>query len=323
MLAELKFVKGAVAVKDYQPALTHFQLKDGRVLGYNGTIALSTPIGLDINATPKAIPFVKAIERCKAATTSVHLTPSGSLGIKSGGFKAFIECTDEDDVLDAIVPEGEPIDFDDSIIDAFSALRRFTATDASRPWANGILLRDQAAWATNNIIFAQYWLGYDTPEVCIPAVAIDELRRIKEYPSEVLMTDRSMTFMYDNGRWLRTQLLVIDWPRLDPIFNVFDTKNYQVLPEGFFELIELLRPFVGEEGRVFFRDGMICTSPFENQGASYRIAGLPSTGAFNIDQLLLLWNSITHIDFSQAAPRPCPWWNGEEMRGVILGMIDL
>ncbi len=44
MLSALKFVKGAVSTKDYVPALTHFQIKGGRVTGYNGKLSLSSPI---------------------------------------------------------------------------------------------------------------------------------------------------------------------------------------------------------------------------------------------------------------------------------------
>ena len=56
MLAALKFVQGAVARRDFVPALTHFYIADGFVKGYNGRIAICAPIDVDLVATPKAAP---------------------------------------------------------------------------------------------------------------------------------------------------------------------------------------------------------------------------------------------------------------------------
>src|SRR5689334_19456978 len=95
MLKELKFVQGAVAAKDYVPELQHFKISGGRVEGFNGTIALSTPIDLAIEAMPKAVSFVKAIERIPDGTeVALNLTQAGRLSVKAGAFRAFVECWD-------------------------------------------------------------------------------------------------------------------------------------------------------------------------------------------------------------------------------------
>ena len=94
MLSSLKFVQGAVAKKDFVPALNHFRIEGGRVKGYNGMIALCGPIDLDLSITPKALEFTKAIQAC-TDTISLHITPAGRLSIKSGRFKAFVDCLDE------------------------------------------------------------------------------------------------------------------------------------------------------------------------------------------------------------------------------------
>ena len=64
MLDELKFVQGSVSRKGFIPELTHFNIKDGMVRGYNGTLALCTPIPFDIDCVPKAEPLIKAIQNC-------------------------------------------------------------------------------------------------------------------------------------------------------------------------------------------------------------------------------------------------------------------
>ena len=322
MLEALKFVRGAVSKKDYQPALTHFLIGNGEVKGYNGTIALASPISLDIRVMPDAIPFVKAIERCQHEPTVIHITPGGKLSVRSGPFKAVIDCSEDTHVLDAILPEGEDVAFAPGFLKALETLEPFIGNDASRPWATGILLRGASAYATNNIIVAQYWIGTDLPEVNLPEAAVSELLRIGEEPIRIRRTERSMTFHYEGGRWMRTQLLNVDWPDLGPILDVVVSEDLQPLPAGFFEAVDNLRPFIKKEGngRLYFRKGEITTSPNEGEGASYEIEGLPERGAYAADQLLLLQDRAEIIDL-KTHPIPCPF-QGPNLRGVIVGMVD-
>ena len=317
MIEALKFVRGAVAKKDYQPVLTHFRIKDGRVTGYNGIVALSSPIDIDLDATPKEKPFVQAIERCKG-TTALHMTPGGKLALKSGSFRAFVDCAPDSELLDAIVPVGKEIPVATSLIPAISAISRFIGTDASRPWATGLLFRGFSAYTTNNIIVAEHWIGEGMPEVNLPVAAIAELERIKEEPSSVLMDENSMTFFFSGGRWMRTQILGLDWPDVAPLLNV--ESNQKPLPKGFFEAVETLKPFVEEEGRVYFRSGRITTSSEEGAGASVDFEGLPERGAFHINHLLSLDGVAETIDFDKH-PLPGPFFGGKT-RGILLGMID-
>lgn len=320
MLSALKFVQGAVSKKDYQPALKHFRIKDGRVTGYNGIIALSSPIDLDISATPRALPFVKAIERCTVETTVIHVTPGGRLGVRSGGFKCFVECTDDSEVLDAIVPEGDDIQFAPNLLAALQALEPFVGNDASRPWATGVLLRGASAYATNNVIIAEYWLGEYLPvEVNLPSAAVDELLRIKEVPTRVQLSENCVTFHFEGGRWMRAQLLGLEWPDVSVFLDVA-TDALQPIPQGLFEAIETLAPFIGEEGRLYFRDGVLTTSPEDGAGASIDVPGLPERGAYHYKMLPLLNGVAETIDFTPH-PKQCPF-RGPMLRGVIQGMID-
>jgi DNA polymerase III sliding clamp (beta) subunit (PCNA family) len=315
----LAFVKGAVAKKDYQPALTHFRIKDGRVIGYNGIIALSCPIDLDLVACPKASTFIKAIDQCKSAGTSLHLTPAGRLSIKSGPFRALIECTEESELLDTIQPEGEGCELPGEIISAFRTLRPFIGDDASRPWSNGVTLRGQSAYATNNIIIGQYWVGQEMPEINVPELAINELIRIGKEPMAVTLGERSITFHFENGSWLRSQLLNGECPIFDRFLE--QEGSFEPFPTGIFDAIEKLKPFLEDEKRIYFRKDRICTSFDGETGASLEVEGVPEGGAYHYEQIMLLQGVVQTIDFSPRPPKPCPF-RGNKMRGIILGMYD-
>lgn len=321
MLSNLKFVQGAVATKDFQPALTHFRIKDNRIIGYDGVIAISAPIDIEITATPKATSLVKAIERCKGDRVVVHMNEGGHLSLRSGRFRATVECLEDSEILDNIAPEGDFIDVDTELVPALKQLQPFISKDASRPWSRGILLRDQSAYATNNIIIAEYWLGADMPNINVPASAIDEINRIGEEPIKIQLSKNNVTFHFEGDRWLRAQLLVDEWPDISGLMErAYNHDGHKPIPKGFFEAVETLRPFVEDDGRIRFTEDGLVAGKLEESGASVDFEGLPDFGAYHYKQLLLLQGSVDKIDFS-THPKPCPFI-GPNMRGVFLGMVD-
>lgn len=315
VLQALKFVQGGVSTKDLVPEMKHFAIENGEVRSFNGVLALASPIDLDLEIKPLASAMVAAINRCEGVT-SLSVTDAGRLRIQSGPFKAFIPCVDGE--VPHLKPDGEVVSFNGpAMMEAIAKISRFVGDDASRPWTNGILLRDQSAFATNNVCLVEYWLGVQIPHtVNIPMVAIKEMARIKIPPSHAQLTESSITFHYPDGRWLRTQLFSTDWPDLRRILD--GEFQFGVVPEALFTAIEKVLPFAETDGAVFFRDGAMHTSDDENLGASYDVPGLPEKGKYHIKMLALLNGVAKEIDFNRY-PLPIPF-RGDKLRGAIMGL---
>ncbi len=313
MLEALRFVQGAVAKKDFVQALTHFSISKGLIKGYNGSMALCSPIALDLDVMPKAVPFTKAIQTCKD-TVQIHLTPGNRLAIKSGPFRAFVDCTEEP--YPDLQPEGEKVELGNGFLKAMKRLEPFIADDASRPWARGILFLNQSAYATNNITLVEYWLGYTFPvAVNIPKPAVTELLRIGEEPTHLQLTETSVTFHFSENRWLRTQTYSTAWPDVTKI--LWRESKQLPFPNGFFQGLLDLKPFVGELETVYFTEHGISTEPLEGKGASVDIPDLPEGGAYAIKQLALLEGLADTIDFG-AYPAPSLFY-GPGVRGALVG----
>jgi len=316
MLDELKFVKGGVSKKGLIPTLTHFRIENGTVRSFNGTLALSSPIKLDLDCTPKAEPFVKAIQNC-TETVSLSMTPAGRLSIKSGAFKAFIECVDTE--TPHVVPEGEefPINGED-LLKALKTISPFIGNDASRPWSNGILIKGQSAYATNNVSLIEYWIGDTFPLICnVSRDAVKEMIRINEAPERVQINDHSISFHYPDGKWIRSALLDIGWPNVEKIIDV-PAPNVSTLSDELFDALENIKPFVDKLERVYMGNGFIGTTLIEKEGASYALEDFPHEGVYQLSVLRRLKGIATSIDFTQY-PRPCPFY-GDRLRGVLIGM---
>lgn len=305
---------GAVAKKDFVPSLVHFSIEGGRVRGFNGMLGLCCPIDMNLSVSPKATQFVKAIQTCKE-TIQLHVTPAGRLAVKSGTFRAFVDCTEE--TYPMVEPEGAEIIPQGPIMAVLKKLAPFIAEDASRPWARGILLRGNSAFATNNIVVIEHWMSTPFPtEINIPKAAVTELLRIGEEPTALQVTADNATFHFSGGRWLRTQTYSTKWPDLS---RVLDVESVQLpVPEGLWQAVEDLSPFVDDLGRLHLAPGKISTGQTDGSGASVDLPALGVTGCFNAHQLSLLKGVVDTIALD-GYPKPCLFY-GDSIRGAIVGM---
>lgn len=315
MLDDLKFVQGAVAKKDFVPSLTHFVIERGMVRGFNGVLALCSSLPLDITCKPKAEPLIRAIGNCKDSV-QLSLTPGGKLSIRSGAFKALVECVEGD--TPHALPEGDRIELNGAaLLKALNTVAPFIGNDASRPWSNGVLLKGCSAFATNNVTLVEYWVGTEFPRVVnLPRAAVKEMIRIAEVPTHAQLAENSITFHYENNRWLRTQLYVNEWPNLEAILSLPSTQ-LPINPQ-LFEGLAVVKPFVDKVGSIYFIGGSISTHANGDDGTTYDMDGLPTDGLFQIDMLQKLEGVATTVDWT-SYPKPC-MFVGDNLRGAIVGM---
>jgi DNA polymerase III sliding clamp (beta) subunit (PCNA family) len=315
MYKSLKFVSGSVARKEFVADLKHFAIEGGRVRGFNGTLALSTPIPFDIDCLPNAEQLIKAVSKC-TDTIQLSLTKAGRLSVKSGVFKAFIDCIQGE--TNHVEPEGEFVEFDGEILlKGIKAVAPFIGSDASRPWANGVLIKGQSIFATNNVMLVEYWLGAEFPIVVnIPKAAIREMERIGEAPINAQVTTNSITFHYSGDRWLRTQLYATEWPDLGKVLN--RPSQQAPLDARIFEGLESVKGFTDKMGTIFLMQDELRTHYDEQEGAGFAMEGFGFDGKYNIDMLNLLKDTATTIDWS-SYPGPC-MFQGDRIRGAIIGM---
>lgn len=317
LLESLRFVQGAVSKKDFVPALTHFQIRNGRVTGFNGKISLSAPIALDIDCQPKADTFVNAVEAC-TETAQLSLTASGKLSIRSGRFRAHVDILKEDSFPE-VLPEGQRIDLHWDPLAAMKLLYDFTAEDASRPWAAGLLLDGTYIYATNNVILVQHAIGDFFPfRINIPRYTIKEMLRIGETPIAMQVSHGSVTFHYEGNRWLRSQQNSLDWPDTEALFRAAEIPSWHEsmleVPEALFEALDTLAPFVQPSGKLWIGSGRVATA--EQDGASIDL-DLPEC-SFNHKMLLSLRGVAKKMAFA-SWPKPVMFY-GDKLRGMIAGM---
>lgn len=315
MLEALKFASAAVGKKAFVEGVTHFLIRDGMVRATNGIVSMGAPIPLQADCAPEAIPMVKAIANCDEAT-QLTLMANGKLKIVSGKFKANISCTDK--IAGHVEPEGEFYEINGAeLVAALKCLDPFIGTDASRRWTMSVLLKAGSAFATNNVTIVQYWFGSPFPIDCVlSSEACEALIKIKELPVKVQVAEQSITFHYESGRWMRSTLMVNEWPT-DPN-KILDVQSTPLeIDESLFDALDRLKSFATENGRVYIEDGVVRTHEDEAEGASCMIQDHAIHGIFAREILWSLKGLVSRADLTRY-PAPCTFF-GTNFRGILMG----
>lgn len=207
-------------------------------------------------------------------------------------------------------------------VGALRTLAPLMSDDASRPWACGVMVQSKSAYATNNVIVAEYWHGLEFPcRITIPAQAVNEILKVKEEVTHVQMDEGSITVWFGPDKWLRTIVLEDAFP--DRLPAVMDSPGQPPVAlsnyPGFFDALRKLDKFTAQDNRVIFLDGAFTTSKDDGTGATVEVPGLVAGPCFQQKYLSLIESVATHVDFTPY-PKPCRFFGGR-LRGIIAGMM--
>lgn len=312
MKEALKFVKGAVGKGD-DATQTHYHIGNNQIKSYNGIITLCSPIPLDIEATPSAAAFSSAIALCED-TTSISVAKNNKLVVKSGPFKANIDCLPGESPY--MLPEGVEHPLSGPLLPTLKKLANIIPKQSPHPWNRGMLLYENFVNVTDNAVLVQQWHPHVFPRRAnVPEDAIRALIRIGKEPTSIQSSHKSITFHFEDGSWLKTKLLEDMWPQaVDEILSEKAGQKPAPIPDGFFDAVEKIRPFADVDTRTIdLSDGLVSVDGL----ASYELPGLVATGKYSADKLLMLKDIAKTIDFS-SYPQASVFY-GDQLRGAIVG----
>lgn len=231
----LKFIKGgadtSVNAKGLNVATAYYRIHEGTIMSTNGVMTIKAKIPLDISCCPEAESFRKAIDICDSDDTDIYLTKTGKLTIKSGKFRAIIKNLPFDEFREPeyLYDDYEKVSISDStIIDDLKWLIKYIGDDASRRWSNGIFIKGNKAYVTNNIILIEKELDFEiNGAIAIPKSVIAELVNNKENPTYLYYNDNNIRLVYKGKKIIISQLLENKWPtNMAALFENFDRKKF-------------------------------------------------------------------------------------------------
>lgn len=297
-----------------------FQIKDGYIKSTGSLLTYRSPIPMNIDCNPNATDFKSAVSKC-SDTPIFSLTSTGNVKITSGPFKAIVNCSTGISVI-SDYPTGTTFELDGATLrKALKVILPFVSTVASndRVWANGVLLRAGHCYATNNVILIQHETGMTFPiSSLIPLRAIVSMLKIDGDPIKMQVDTDSVTFHYDDGKWLKSRLYVQKWD--SRIFEMFNfTESLPSVDPRIFKAVSMVKSDTDNYSAVYFNGKGVSSSDNTDSGLDYTISDFNCTGVYNAHMMGLLDGVASHVDLS-AYPEHAKFY-GENLKGIICGMV--
>ena len=308
MRKALLWIESVIPKKPIIPIYNHLSIKDYRVTCADGNIIASHPVADTLAATPHARMLVDAF---KLGGENDHIALSqldnGSLVVKRKNTKITIPCTTE--LYPTFPTGGGVVQVPYAIRTALSAIRKFVIEDHARPMFRSVLFRGASVMASNNVTIAEYWGGVHTPfNFALPVESVDAILAIPEEPLYMELSQTWVRFHYANGAWLQTNFQNEPWPDLSQ-FLLGDWQNFPVIPDGLWDAVATVKPFLGEQINVTVTGGSLVTP-----AAQVEVAGLTGEVVTTHKHLAQLKGTALALKFGTPIR-----WIGNSIRGVTFG----
>lgn len=318
-LDALKFV-GAVTKDVGPPQETHVTLIGKTATAWNGIVAAGAFITEDIRACPNNRLLIEALSKC-GEHISITQLDTNRLSIKSAKFKALVPCIEMD--LGYITQPDPPIAvIDDRLKKAFDCVSELVTKDSQNIATSSILLNGKSLISTNAHIIFEYWHGVDLPSgLAIPKDIVAPLVKCPLPLCRFGFSQSSVTFYFENGSWLKSQLYSEDWPSINGIMD--KEASPVAFPSDFWTGLDAVASFT-DDGFVYFDNGVMRSHPHEALGASYDVQGLPKGPIFQSKYLKLIKPYVDKIDWFVQGPHKdttMAMFYGPQLRGALMGRV--
>lgn len=337
LLQAIHFLQGSVATSDLVPSARLIHFTDvGCLSASDGITKASVPFKFDKKLKNKAVmgdTFIKAVKAAYTVTDAptLTLTKNGSLCVASPLQKTFIPTADSEPTK-SFEKESRLYDDLEGFLDVMKKLLPFVAVDGQQYWAGGVLFDKNHLFATDSKTLIQVRTKWSLENTFVlPFQGIKELLRLKINP-ETMQVDTCVDPKFVDFNTGASTLTVYprdgNWPNISSMLNKVDYSSCARVNDSFFETVAKLKPFVGEYGTVYLKNGNWRTSLHSNTGSvvpctlKYRRpkTELSYDGCYDINQLLNLRTVATKLDLSRW-PGEVPF-TGKNLRGIIAGRVQ-
>lgn len=318
MRDEVDWITDALSSKNIAREMTHYRIQNNEIRATDGRLTAGHPFPHDGDAFLVPGSEFEKLVRKLPGTPSLRVTEHNVI-LTSGTSRGMIKTlpieqweypgVDDDGWEDA--PAG--------LIDALRDLRPFVSDNATQAWALGVCLYHGYAYATNNIALA----GVRCDELgdinaILPVWAVDFLVDREEGLVEWAWTDHYVAFRWDNGAWMRAQL----------IDAVFPEQAINMILQA--QQAEVREPITAAFREVFKRAVELCDGAVhisnDSIGGSFGEATFKDEAALTTLEGETIWSTrhLAPVIAVAGAWEPSLWprpavFKGDRLFGYVLG----
>lgn len=299
---------------------SHARIEAGWISTYDGIVQFGHKIETDLTALPHYGLLLKALRTTDNAGVQVTQLDAKRLQIKGKGFRTIIPCLDTPDLVTRQPPDPPVSVLDSRMREAFEALRQIVSKRGETIMQSAILVGNGFAVACDNAMLGMFWHGIGFPEVAVPADFVEAVLKVtKSLVSFGYTPDQSLTFYFEDGSFIRTQLYAEKYPDYNKALPT-NWDGLDQLPDTFFTALERIEPFLPkDQHHVHLWDNAISTDRTLETGTVVDCPGLADApSAFDPDRLLKLKGLATHMDYRHPEKAR---FVGENFRGVLMAFL--
>lgn len=321
LLKAIAFVEGAT--DDAQDFMQYVRFAGGWIVAYDGGVAAGHPVEEDLQLCPHLKRLKEAVGRA-GATLALSAQENGRLSIAGDKARFTVPCL-PGTALYPVMADVPIATVDDRLKTAFAAVHSLAKDQAETVHEQSVLLRANTVVGCNGQLVLEYWHGIDLPpNLAIPHKAAKMIASRAETLTAFGWDEgRSVTFHFEGGGWIKTQLMAQPWPNIDAVLN---KVNYVAdAPEGLFEALDAILSF-SEDGAVHFHDDKLKSTYASTEGgalygAAYDVPGLTKGAAFTGRLLKLAAPACKQIDYTTHADCMVMLNIEANLRGVLMKRI--
>jgi len=318
--ATLAWLNDALSAKDLVAGMTHYCVSGGEILATNGRITAGHPWPFDGEFLVPGNEFEKILKHMP--NDPIITVDKDYIKLRSGRFSGKISTLPLDlwnhsTGIDGVMWRPIP----GTLLGLLELLRPFISDNAVHPWATTVALQDGWAYASNNIAIAGApGKGLGGVHALLPTWAIDFIVARSQGCSQWAWADHFVAFKWENGAWMRSQLVVGTFPeRAAAMVRAAKEENptQEITAEfrmAFEKVVGLTESTVeiyadrieGKFGKAMIEDAVACKAP----------SGAPCS-VWGAEYLAPALRVATHWS-PELWPQPVPF-KGSVLSGYVVG----
>lgn len=327
LVARVKWITDAVSDKDMGTgALSSYLIRNGNIHAADGRMVVATPFPFE---GPECLVPAEPFENVLINRPEGDFTWDRELDrlvLKRGRFKGRIKTLPIDSwVQPTDLPVGLT-DIPDGLVHGLTQLLPFVSENATKPWATCFALVGGCMYASNNIAVARVPFECGIPgEYLIPCWVGEFIIKRAEGLVAWACEEQRITFLWEDGSWMRSSLIVDKYPPVKPVLDKFFAGQ-----EVDVEITPAWRKALRRIGKIA-EDAVVRLRPDECAGSTGEVlsveddAGAPvpeglTETVWDIRYLEPVVAVATHWN-PRLYPNPAPW-RGVGIEGIIAGRRD-
>lgn len=308
-------VKAAVVAGDIS-FLSHICVRDGMMFATDSRMTAAAEVDFEGSFMAPANEFYKAVVILGEEGLKITVKDISKLVVSKSRRRVTINTLDPQE-FDYNLPEGEPLRVPYGFVESLKAVQPFMSGDRTKAWANAVRIKNNHAYATNNITVAKSSFKQWNKDVdlTIPDWVVNYILARDVELEYMSFTPTSVSFNWVDNSWVRSARLAQEMP--DVVIDLVDKIE---VPE--FELSDdwkesfdtvtlmsddvlLITPTLIKAGKGHAKIEAEVDSPVEEETM------------WHPKYLALVVAQSTHFDPSKW-PAACSW-SGDNCRGLIVG----